>query len=62
MEFITGNEGRKAQWQIESEIAQASREVSQSQDPQARLIGLLSEQTLNHSSHKTEDGLNYDIG
>ena len=61
-EFRTGNEGRIPQWRIEAEILRASTEVMQSQNPQERLIGLMSAQTLNRSIRKTDRGLNYDIG
>ena len=59
MEFMTGNEGRIPQWRIEAEILRASHEVLQSQNPQERLIGLLSAQTLNKSTRKTDTGLSY---
>ena len=62
MEFITGNEGRIPQWRIEAEIIRASTEAMQSQNPQERLIGLMSAQSLNKSIRKTDRGLSYDIG
>ena len=62
MEFITGNEGRIPQWRIEAEILRASTEAMQSQNPQERLIGLMSAQSLNKSIRKTDTGLRYDIG
>jgi hypothetical protein len=62
MEFITGNEGRIPQWRIEAEILRASTEAMQSQNPQERLIGLMSAQSLNKSIRKTDTGLSYDIG
>jgi hypothetical protein len=62
MEFITGNEGRIPQWRIEAEIIRASTEAMQSQNPQERLIGLMSAQSLNKSIRKTDTGLSYDIG
>ena len=62
MEFINGSEGRIPQWRIEAEIIRASTEAMQSQNPQERLIGLMSAQSLNRSIRKTDTGLNYDIG
>ena len=62
MEFkiITGNdESRFSQWKLEAEIARTSVEAMQSQNPQERLIGLLSAQTLNRSIRKTDTGLSY---
>jgi len=59
MEFMTGNEGRIPQWQIEEGIIRASQRAMQSHNPQERLIGLLSAQTLNKSTRKTDTGLSY---
>ena len=59
MEFMTGNEGRIPQWLIEEGIISASQQAMKSQNPQERLIGLLSAQTLNRSIRKTDTGLSY---
>ena len=56
---MTGNEGRIPQWLIEEGIISASQQAMKSQNPQERLIGLLSAQTLNRSIRKTDTGLSY---
>jgi len=63
MEFVTGNEGRIPQWRIEAEILRATHEVIQSQNPQERLIGLMSAQTLNNKgTRRSDNNFDYYLG